>query len=61
MTYDEALKRIETIVTELEQAKALSMDEYKAKAVEAKKLLDFCEQQISEMDYSSDILTSTSR
>lgn len=61
MTYDEALKRVEEIVIELEQAKALSMDEYKIKATEAKRLLDFCEQQISGMNYSSDILTSTSR
>lgn len=60
MTYDEAIKRIEKIVIELEQAKALSMEEYKTKAAEAKQLLDFCEQQISKMDYSSDKLTSTS-
>lgn len=60
MTYDKAIKRIEKIVVELEQAKALSMEEYKTKAAEAKQLLDFCEQQISKMDYSSDKLTSTS-
>ena len=39
MTYDEAIKRIEQIVSELEQSDALSMDSYQAKAKEAKELL----------------------
>ena len=34
MTYDEAIKRIEQIVSELEQSEALSMDTYQAKAKE---------------------------
>ena len=39
-TYDQAIKRIEQIVTELEQAEALSMDSYQAKAKEAKQSKD---------------------
>ena len=54
MTYDEAIKKVEAIVLELEQAQALSVTEYKAKASEAKQLLDFCEAQINGLDYSSE-------
>ncbi len=43
MTYDDAMKRVEALVQELEQAEALSMDIYQKKADEAKKLLDYCE------------------
>lgn len=43
MTYDEAMKRVEALVQELEQAEALSMDVYQKKAQEAKELLDYCE------------------
>lgn len=50
MTYDQALKRIENIVYELEQAEALSVSEYRAKAEEAKQLLDFCCSQLSDME-----------
>lgn len=49
MNYDEAIARIEAIVKELEQSEALSMDVYKAKAKEAKTLLDFCEKQLAVM------------
>lgn len=54
MNYDEAIKKVETIVQELEQAQAISVTEYKAKANEAKKLLDFCQTQIDGLDYSSE-------
>ncbi len=54
MNYDEAIKKVEAIVQELEQAQALSVTEYKAKAEEAKKLLDYCEAQINGLDYSSE-------
>ncbi|MCQ2346565.1 MAG: exodeoxyribonuclease VII small subunit [Paludibacteraceae bacterium] len=50
MTYDEAIEQVETIVKSLEQAEAISVTEYKKKAQEAKKLLDFCEQQIGAME-----------
>ena len=47
MTYDEAIAQVETIVKDLEQSEALSMDTYKQKAQKAKSLLDFCEQQLA--------------
>ncbi len=50
MSYDEAIKRIEAIVKELEQSEALSMDVYKKKAQDAKELLDFCEKQLGVME-----------
>lgn len=46
LSYDEAILRVETIVKQLEQSDALSMDEYKRLATEAKTLLDFCRQQL---------------
>ena len=50
MTYDEAIKRIEQIVRELEQSEALSMDAYQAKAKEAKDLLIFCQTQLTDWE-----------
>ena len=50
MTYDEAIKRIEQIVSELEQSDALSMDSYQAKAKEAKELLVFCQKQVTDWE-----------
>lgn len=50
MTYDEAIKRIEQIVLELEQSEALSMDAYQAKAKEAKDLLIFCQTQLTDWE-----------
>ena len=50
MTYDEAIKRIEQIVSELEQSDALSMDSYQAKAKEAKELLVFCQKQFTDWE-----------
>lgn len=50
MKYDEAIKRIEEIVKELEQSEAISMDAYQAKAKEAKELLLFCQQQLSDWE-----------
>ena len=47
MTYDEAIKRIEQIVNELDQSEALSMDAYQTKANEAKELLTFCQKQLT--------------
>ena len=50
MSYDEAIKRIEQIVGELEQSDALSMDSYQAKAKEAKELLVFCQKQLTDWE-----------
>jgi exonuclease VII small subunit len=46
MTYDEAIQRAEEIIAQLEQAEALSMDEYKRLATEATALLKECKAQI---------------
>lgn len=50
MTYDEAIQQAETILKELEQAEALSMDVYQQKAKQVKELLQFCKQQIVKME-----------
>ena len=50
MSYDEAIRRIELIVNELEQSDALSMDIYLAKAKEAKDLLTFCQNQLMDWE-----------
>lgn len=50
MSYDEAIKRIEQIVNELEQSEALSMEAYQAKAKEAKDLLRFCQKQLTDWE-----------
>lgn len=46
MSYDEAIQRAEEIIAQLEQAEALSMDEYKRLAAEATALLKECKAQI---------------
>lgn len=50
MTYDQAIKRIEEIVHELEQSEALSMESYQSKAKEAKELLTFCQLQLTDWE-----------
>lgn len=50
MTYDEALARVEQIVSSLERSEAISVTEYKEKAAEAKRLLDFCESEIVKIE-----------
>ena len=47
MNYDENIKRAEAIIAQLEQAEALSMDEYKRLAAEATALLKQCKAEIS--------------
>ena len=54
MSYDEAIKRIEQLVAELEQTKAISMDAYLAKAKEAKELLTFCQTQLTDWEKKMD-------
>jgi exodeoxyribonuclease VII small subunit len=54
MSYDEAIRRIEQIVSELEQTEALSMDMYQAKAKEAKELLTFCQTQLTDWEKKMD-------
>ena len=50
MTYNEAIQQAETILKELEQAEALSMEVYQQKAKQVKELLQFCKQQIVKME-----------
>lgn len=50
MTYDEAIKRLESIVQELEDSQALSMDAYQTKAKEAKELIAFCQKQLTDWE-----------
>lgn len=58
-SYDDAIKRIEQIVSELEQSEALSMDAYQAKAKEAKDLLVFCQKQLSDWEEKmNDVISS---
>lgn len=52
MTYDQAIKRVEQIVHELEQTEALSVSEYKKEAAEAQELLNFCQSQLVELEKS---------
>lgn len=47
LSYDEAMARVEVIVKQLEQSEALSMDEYRVLAAEAKDLLSFCRSQLA--------------
>lgn len=50
LTYDNAIKRVEEIVRELEQTEALSVAEYKQKAKQASELLKFCRAQLVDME-----------
>lgn len=50
MTYDEALRQVETIIRTLERGEAISIEEYKQKAAQAKELLDFCQSQLATLD-----------
>lgn len=50
MSYDEALKKAEGIIEELEKASALSMDVYRKKASEAKKYLTICREELGKME-----------
>lgn len=50
LTYDEALKRLEAIVAELEQAEALPMEQYKQRAEEAKALLACCQNHLQGLE-----------
>ncbi len=49
MSYDEAIKKAEEIISRLESAEALGMDEYKRSAKEAAELLQYCKSLLAEM------------
>ena len=46
MTDDEKINKAEQIITQLEQADAISMDEYKKMAAEATSLLSECKEEL---------------
>ncbi|MBO7458177.1 MAG: exodeoxyribonuclease VII small subunit [Paludibacteraceae bacterium] len=46
ISYDEAIKRAEEIIAQLELSEALSMEEYKKKAAEATALLKLCHAEL---------------
>lgn len=48
MTYDEAIRRAEEIIAQLEQTEAISVDDYKRLAKEATALLDTCKAELQE-------------
>ena len=50
MNFDESIGRAETIIAQLEQAQAISMDEYKRLANEATALLKQCKAEIDGME-----------
>ncbi len=50
MSYDEAIQKLDTIILSLEQKEAISMEEYKQKAKEAKDLIAFCKQQLTAIE-----------
>jgi exonuclease VII small subunit len=49
MTYDESIARAEAIIAQLENAEALSMEEYKRLSSEATKLLRSCKEEIESL------------
>ncbi len=50
MTYDDAIQQLNAIISEMENDEALSMEAYKAKAQEAKKLIAFCQKQLTTIE-----------
>ena len=46
LTYDQAMARVEAIVQQLEQSEALSLQDYRLLAEEARSLLAFCRKEI---------------
>ena len=49
LSYDEALKRVEEIVSQLEQSDAISVEAYKKLADEATRLLSYCREEIEKL------------
>ena len=50
LTYDESIARLQEIVQQLEDGKAVGMDKYASLAKEAKELIDSCRKQLTELD-----------
>ena len=54
LSYDDAIQKAETLVSELEQTPALSVSDYQKKAAEVKRLLDVWENELKGMNYSAE-------
>lgn len=50
MSYDQALARLQEIVKYLESEEAISVEDYKKLALEAKELLVFCRNQLTQIE-----------
>ena len=50
LTYDEAVARIEQLTKELGNLGAMSMDEYKQKALEAQDLIAYCQSCLTDLE-----------
>ncbi len=50
MTYDESIARAEAIIAQLENAEALSMEDYTRLSAEANKLLKACKAEIESLN-----------
>lgn len=62
--YDEAIKKLNLLLEQMESDEAMSIEQYKKKATEAKDLIAFCERQLKVMSdelYSSEKSTSSER
>jgi exodeoxyribonuclease VII small subunit len=53
LSYDEAVQRAEAIIAQLEQAEAISLEEYQRMASEATALLRHCKSLLGEPDSQS--------
>ena len=52
MTYDQSIQRAEQLIQQLEQAGPIGAKEYHEKAKEIKILLDECEKQLLNLNYT---------
>ena len=50
LSYDEAVARIEALTKEMASFGAVGMEEYKQKASEAQRLIDYCRKQLTDFE-----------
>lgn len=50
ISYDEAIKRAEEIVQQLEQSEAIGLEEFRRLSKEAKELLAYCREEIDKLE-----------
>ena len=49
-TFDESIRKAETLIAQLEQSDAISVEEYKRIATEVTALLNSCKQEITQLE-----------